>query len=85
MHARGAEDSFLPILEPFEKKAGRFVQRMSERRTNIPEDRPVLKLEVRRGEHAVGDSFTSLACVGAGSGAGALPPPRQAHVPLQLS
>ena len=54
-------DSFLHVLEPYEKKQQRVHARMSERRTCIPEDRPKLKLTVRRGDELIGDLLQVLA------------------------
>lgn len=54
------EDSFLNVLEPYEKKQSRFHQRMSERRTSIPEDRPTLKVTVPRGKDLLAELFKLL-------------------------
>ena len=54
------EESFLNVLEPYEKKQSRFHQRMSERRTSIPEDRPTLKIAVPRGEGLLAELFKQL-------------------------
>ena len=53
-------ESFLKVLEPYEKKQTRFHQRMSERRTSIPEDRPTLKIAVPRGEGLLAELFKQL-------------------------
>lgn len=54
------QDSFLNVLEPYEKKQSRVHQRMSVRRTSIPEDRPTLQLAVPRGEALLDELFKIL-------------------------
>jgi len=73
------QESFLNVLEPYEKKQSRVHQRMSVRRTSIPEDRPTLKLAVPRGQGLLEELFKLLklaraerftAAAGGGSGGG---------------
>lgn len=60
-YQEGDQESFLHVLQPYEKKQQRVHQRMSERRTSIPEDRPRLELCVRRGDDLTEDLFKILA------------------------